>query len=153
MKIKYQFELADQRELSFVIDLARPNSANLGKGAPAWTELSFQKCPTCPLAENACFSCPAAVDVTAIVSDFASLLSYDQAHVTVTAGDREIRRHCDVQIGLKSILGVVMATSGCPVLSKFRGMANFHLPFASLEETVVRTVRYNRILCLRRKVA
>lgn len=31
-----------------------------------------------------------------------------------------------------------MATSQCPILSKMRGMAHYHLPFASIDEIVFR---------------
>jgi hypothetical protein len=33
-----------------------------------------------------------------------------------------------------------MATSGCPVLEQLKPMVRFHLPFASLEETIFRMV-------------
>jgi len=36
-------------------------------------------------------------------------------------------------------LGLVMASSGCPILSRLSGMATHHLPFATLRETVYRT--------------
>lgn len=142
MKVCYQFELADSKALKFEIDLQRTSSCNNPTPSANWTSLEFQKCPSCPLDNTRCQSCPAAVDVEAIISDFASLISYDQAMVTVTTGGRETRRQCDIQVGLKSLLGLVMASSGCPVLSRFRGMANFHLPFSTLEETVVRTVSF-----------
>lgn len=33
-----------------------------------------------------------------------------------------------------------MATSACPVINQLRALANFHLPFATPEETIFRTV-------------
>src|SRR5262249_33669487 len=41
---------------------------------------------------------------------------------------------------LGSLLGLVMASSGCPILGELRGLARFHLPFAEFEETLFRTV-------------
>jgi len=38
------------------------------------------------------------------------------------------------------MLGLQMATSGCPILEKLRGMATFHMPFCSFGETLYRTV-------------
>jgi hypothetical protein len=32
-----------------------------------------------------------------------------------------------------------MATSGCPILAQFRGLAQYHLPFATMDETLFRT--------------
>ena len=41
---------------------------------------------------------------------------------------------------LRSLIGLVMPTSGCPVLAKLKGLARFHLPFADRDETVFRVV-------------
>lgn len=45
-----------------------------------------------------------------------------------------------LQQGLASLLGIVMTTSGCPVLEPLKPMVRFHLPFATLTETVYRMV-------------
>ena len=45
-----------------------------------------------------------------------------------------------MQKGLSSILGLLMATSGCPIMDFLRPLARFHLPFASIEESVFRSV-------------
>jgi len=37
-------------------------------------------------------------------------------------------------------MGVIMVTSGCPVMDYLKPMARFHLPFASPEETTIRTL-------------
>jgi len=39
-----------------------------------------------------------------------------------------------------SVLGLIMATAGCPWTDHLRPMARFHLPFASETETVYRSV-------------
>jgi hypothetical protein len=41
---------------------------------------------------------------------------------------------------MSSVLGLIMATSGCPWTDRLRPMARFHLPFASELETVYRSV-------------
>ena len=43
---------------------------------------------------------------------------------------------------LFSMFGVIMATSGCPVMDFFKPMAKFHLPFASVEEHLVRSTSF-----------
>ena len=58
----------------------------------------------------------------------------------VTTPERTYVKQCDVQTGLRALMGLVMATSGCPVLSKLKGLAHYHLPFATVEETTFRTV-------------
>ena len=40
---------------------------------------------------------------------------------------------------MSSVLGLIMATAGCPWTDRFRPMARFHLPFASEAETVYRS--------------
>src|SRR5690606_39165845 len=40
----------------------------------------------------------------------------------------------------KSLIGLIMPSGECPILSRLRPMAHFHLPFSSVEETIFRTV-------------
>ena len=42
--------------------------------------------------------------------------------------------------GLSPLLGIIMTTSGCPVMEPLKPMVRFHLPFASLDETAFRMV-------------
>jgi hypothetical protein len=81
-----------------------------------------------------------AVDVFRITERFADLLSYERVHVRVSRGARTYDIDCDVQTGLGSLLGLVMASSDCPILSQLRALTRFHLPFAEFEETLFRTV-------------
>ncbi len=55
-------------------------------------------------------------------------------------GDRLYSKKTTVQRALGSLLGVYMAASGCPSMEKLKPMVRFHLPFATLEETVFRSV-------------
>ena len=48
--------------------------------------------------------------------------------------------HTDVQTVLRVIFGLKMSLSGCPILGKFRALGQMHLPFATLEETIMRTI-------------
>ena len=136
--IEYEFTLADGRVHRFAIGEGddRPLSAEL----PAWTQLGFHQCATCPLRAEQAPRCPVAVDVFRITDRFSDMLSYERVHVRVTRGARTYAIDCDVQTGLGSLLGLVMASSGCPVLGQLRGLTHFHLPFAEFEETLFRTV-------------
>lgn len=137
----YTFRFADGRESVFTVDPKRGFSleADLGDQAP-WTRLERHQCPTCPLLPGQIRHCPPAVDLQPVVQAFAGIAPSGRVEVRVTAPQREYRRECDVQTGLNSLLGLIMATSGCPVLARFRGMARFHLPFSTAEETLFRTV-------------
>lgn len=135
--VHYEFTLADGRVHRFLVgEDEPPTTAEL----PAWTRLDFHQCASCPLRAESSPRCPAAVDVFRITERFADLLSYDRVHVRVIRDSRTYTIDCDVQTGLGSLLGLVMASSACPVLSQLRGLARFHLPFAEFEETLFRTV-------------
>ena len=49
-------------------------------------------------------------------------------------------KRTDAQTGLRALFGLVMATSGCPILARLKGLARTHLPFSTMEETIFRTV-------------
>jgi hypothetical protein len=44
------------------------------------------------------------------------------------------------QRAVSSLMGLVMATSGCPHMSFLKPMARYHLPLATAEETIFRAV-------------
>jgi hypothetical protein len=136
--VEYEFTLADGRVHRFVVGAEdeRPSTSEL----PAWTMLDFHQCSNCPLSTAQSPRCPAAVDVFRIAERFADKLSYERVHVKVARGARSYEIDCDVQTGLGSLLGLVMASSACPILGQLRGLARFHLPFAEFEETLFRTV-------------
>ncbi len=107
---------------------------------PAWTKLHFHQCQMCPLKGGDDAHCPPAVDCAAIVQAFESTSSIQLADVVVETPEREVRKRTDMQTAIGSLLGLVMATSGCPILGRFRGLAEFHLPFATPQETLFRAV-------------
>ncbi len=58
----------------------------------------------------------------------------------VVTPERVVRRDGQVQDALGSLVGLIMASSACPILGRMRGLARTHLPFSSLEETLLRSV-------------
>jgi hypothetical protein len=54
--------------------------------------------------------------------------------------EREYSKRTSLQKGVSSMLGIIMVTSGCPILNKLKPMVRFHLPFANIEETIYRAV-------------
>ncbi|HLD28985.1 MAG TPA: hypothetical protein VJC03_01495, partial [bacterium] len=75
-----------------------------------------------------------------IIDTFKNTVSYEETEVDVKTREREIKGKLPVQKALSSLLGIYMPTSGCPILAKLSPMARFHLPFATVEETVFRSV-------------
>ena len=105
---------------------------------PPWTELPFEQCPHCPLSTESHPYCPVAINLVIIVNSFKGLLSYEQIHLEVIVEDRRIAQETTVQKGISSLMGLLIATSGCPYTQFFKPMARFHLPLASQAETVFR---------------
>ncbi|MFZ9887085.1 MAG: DUF6901 family protein [Myxococcota bacterium] len=140
--IEYEFRLDDGSEVRFSVDPRRTLPLVPAERAPEWTRLSYHQCSDCPLRREDHERCPPALDVADIMTRFSSVLSHAQAEVTVRTPSRNIHRRVDVQTALHSLLGLVMATSGCPVLSELRPMAHLHLPFATNEETAFRAASF-----------
>jgi hypothetical protein len=65
-------------------------------------------------------------------------VSYDQVRVTVESEERSVVATLSAQQALASLMGLIMASSGCPRTAVFRPMARFHLPFSSEAETAYR---------------
>ncbi len=105
---------------------------------PDWTLLNHHPCACCQLPKGAGPHCPAAVALVEMVRCFGDMLSYTEAAVVVKTPQREVHTHTTVQRVLSSLLGLFMATSGCPSMDFLKPMARFHLPFASRQETLYR---------------
>jgi len=139
MFIEYTFTIDDSNILNYHIEFDRRRAHHLDtEKYPAWTLLDFHQCPNCPLDKAQYSHCPVAVDSHEILSGFADILSCKDVDIHVKTPEREYIKRTDAQTGLRAIIGFVMASSECPILSKMRGMAYFHLPFANMEETVFR---------------
>ncbi len=138
--IEYRITMESGRLFEFKVDPRQvPDTKADARPHPDWVRLGFHQCSNCPLPRGSCVYCPAALALENIITEFKDTLSYARAEVRVTSPERIYLKECDVQTALRSLVGLVMATSGCPILSQFRGLAASHLPFASLEETLFRT--------------
>jgi hypothetical protein len=107
---------------------------------PFWTELTFSRCANCPLDERLNAHCPAALQLASALEPLSALVSFDTVGVTVTQAERTVYAQTSAQQAMSSVIGLVMATSGCPWTDHLRPMARFHLPFASEAETVYRSI-------------
>jgi hypothetical protein len=143
--IVYEYELPDGTVWSFEVDLNRrlppctPVAESDPAAPPRWTRLAFHRCTNCPLPDAQPF-CPAAVDIAPIMEKFSQVTSTVDMKVTMHNATRVCIKETDAQIGLEALLALVMATSACPILRRLRSQALFHLPFASIDETLYRTV-------------
>lgn len=55
---------------------------------PEWTRLEYAQCAGCPLSQEECPHCPAAVSLLDIAELCGEMLSFDEVDVTVTSSER-----------------------------------------------------------------
>jgi hypothetical protein len=143
LRIRYRFDLPDgsQKRLDLTFNAADFRLANAAPADPPfWTELKFCQCANCTLNTAEHPHCPAALHMAPAVESLKALVSFDTVGVTVIQAERTIHAEISAQQAMSSVLGLIMATSGCPWTDRLRPMARFHLPFASEAETVYRSV-------------
>lgn len=137
-KIRYHFELSD-REVEFEVD-TKPGDLDETKDYPKWAKLGFRQCACCPLKPKDCSYCPVATRIHSLIDTFADNKSTESVKVTVRTPERNYFENCDLQVGINSLLGLLMATSACPILKQLGSMASFHIPFCTTRETLRRTI-------------
>ena len=139
--IEYRFLMPDDSREDFKLELNAFDlelEGNIPEQLPAWTKLDSHQCPNCPLDLVVHSYCPLAANIAGIVRRFEGLTSYDKIRVDVITDERHITQQTTVQKGISSMMGLVIATCGCPHTAFFKPMARFHLPLASKEETIFR---------------
>lgn len=139
--IEYRFKLSGNKVESFqlhldpqTVELMRPEDNHL----PDWTRLDFHQCPNCPLSIDTAPFCPAAVSVVDVVRSFEGVASFDEIVVEIFTPERHLIQPTSAQQGISSLMGLLIAASGCPRSAYFKPMARFHLPMAQPEETIYR---------------
>jgi hypothetical protein len=143
MQITYRFKFDGGKEESFTMNFDPETMAYLpeaGAPAPEWARLENNKCRNCTLKEADSPYCPVALKLAPVIDRFIYHLSYEEADVVVVTEAREYRKRVALQRGVAAIFGLIMSTSGCPVLDKLRPMAFTHLPLAEMGETRYRAI-------------
>ena len=143
VSIQYCFTLKDGAKEIFDLRLDAGSlelQGNIPAVPPPWTRLDFHQCPHCPLQPSRHPHCPLAVNLVEMLTASQRLISHDRIHVDVTVGERMISQETTAQRGISSLMGLLIATSGCPWTRFFKPMARFHLPLATVNETVFRAV-------------
>ena len=146
-KIIYYFRLESGVGHRFDVEFDRPPA---GGDLPAWTLLEADKCPNCPLADAPGARCPAASDLVPLVEKFSALSSIDRIDLHVVTPEYEARKRTDTQTALSALMGLILATSACPILGRMRPLAHLHMPFATPTEMVYRIVSMHLLGCFLR---
>jgi hypothetical protein len=143
LRFIYSYKFSDGRIKNFDIRLDQSNLRLVTRHSdnlPLWSLLTFNQCAHCPLSEREHTFCPIAENLAGIVEEFKNFVSHERVTVTVACEERFYGKDTTVQAGLSPLLGIIMTTSGCPIMEQLKPMVRFHLPFASLDETIFRSV-------------
>lgn len=143
-KIIYLLRFESGVEHRFDVEFDRPPA---GGDLPEWTRLEVDKCPHCPLGNAPGVRCPAAADLVPLVERFSTLSSIDRIEVHAVTPHYEARKRTDAQTALSAVMGLILATSACPILGRLRPLAHMHMPFAPATETVYRIVSMHLLGC------
>ncbi|NPU94320.1 MAG: hypothetical protein HPY82_20615 [Gammaproteobacteria bacterium] len=138
-RVRYEFIFKSGEEFQYQIDmdpdtLEHPVPVGL---PPEWARLDVDKCSICPLKSSVTEYCPLALRIAPILS-FAPHPAFESVQIRVHKDNMTIESYTTVQDAYRSLIGLIMATSGCPHTGFFKPMAWFHLPFATQDETLFR---------------
>lgn len=139
--VQYRFTLEDRRCERFDLEFDETTGAlrrQDDSSRPEWSRLTVHQCPNCTLDPAGVSHCPAALSLAPLVARLSTLLSYDHVDLEVVTAERRVVQRTTVQRAASSLMGLLLASSGCPRTHFFRPMARFHLPLATEEETIFR---------------
>jgi len=134
----YHFQFPDGHEESLPIGALV--AGEVGADLPPWTRLECEQCANCPLSTADTEYCPMAVRLVPLIELFGKVRSYDEVTARVDSDERTVTKRTSVQRVLRSLMGLLSASSDCPHVDFLKPMAHFHLPFSTTEETVYRVV-------------
>ena len=141
LNFKYSFKLEDGSEenFEFIVNAETLRLViDIPHDPPAWINLEYHQCPNCPLDSKTTPHCPLALNIAPVVEHFSRVLSYENVYVKAIENNRTTSQETSAQMGVSSIIGLLIAASGCPFTDFLKPMVRFHLPFATEEETLWR---------------
>ena len=141
--IQYRLAFPDGQEEVIDVKLDPDTMAFLpdeSAAPPEWARLENRQCSNCTLRADASPYCPVARNLAPVIDRFVNRISFEEVEFTVKVPAREYRGRVALQKAVGAIFGLIMATSGCPVLDKLRPMASTHLPLAEMGETRYRAI-------------
>lgn len=142
-KIEYLIKSEQLPDQSFFVEVDEnshliPDDDSID--GPDWTLLKNNKCFHCPYMENDKKYCPVAKNLSSASEAFRENKSFQKVTVFVKTDERFYGKNTDLQTALFSLFGLIMASSNCPHLQMFKTMVKFHLPFSTVQETIVRAL-------------
>ncbi len=110
-----------------------------------WTRLSYCQCDNCTLDKHKHAYCPLALVTEPLVHELSHIQSTSTFSVEVSSGERSTHFEASAQDTFGSLIGLIIATSGCPHTLFLKPMARFHQPLAHIEETFYRVASMYRL--------
>lgn len=136
MAIEYRITLDDQHQLNYRTSWSGTTTRRRlpqRRAGRAWNTIAAAT--ACSIA-NATAIVRAAVDPYKVIEDFRNLPAFRKAGICVRTPSASTPAQAGLEEGLRALIGLIMASSACPLLAPLRPMAQ-HLPFASNQEFVL----------------
>jgi len=135
--IDYSYVFDDGSAFELSVDEHGRSSPEQADDVPDWALLDTHRCEGCSLPDDHPF-CPAAMAIRPVVEAFSERWSYENVHTIVRIRELTLEATTPTQKAIRSLVGLLLALSSCPVMEKLRPLAHFHLPFAERDHTVFR---------------
>lgn len=145
MVVTYRIEAEDGGHEEFELDIALPEvqlAPPDSQRLPDWTRLEYHQCAHCPLKPEDSPRCPVAAQLVDYGQRMGRAVSYKKVNLTVDQDGKRMTAQVPAHEALRSVLGLVMATSGCPHMKFFKALARYHLPLADMEQTILRAMSF-----------
>ena len=130
--IEYDIRLIDGR--SFTCSVQKDREPITEIQSAAWSDLSNNKCPNCPLNSKDSPSCPLALDVYEIAPAFEGISKETKVDCVVKTKERWYFKNTPFKKAFASFFNYVATTSSCPILRGSKWQRSFHIPFLSGKE-------------------
>ncbi|MEI7811834.1 MAG: hypothetical protein WCJ01_05340 [Ignavibacteria bacterium] len=141
--ITYRFNFTSGEVKEFRVDIDSSTLIALDTAdqlKPEWTKYGSFRCPNCPVNAADDEHCPVALKLEEIIRFFSDAASYEEVRLDIQTKERAYSKTTSMQDGVSGIIGILMVTSGCPVMGKLKPMVRFHMPFSTLLETEYRVM-------------
>lgn len=142
LKYNYKFLFPDGDSKDYTVKLSRNNLSLIldeKDSLPDWTKMENFRCRHCPLDSTAAH-CPLALSLVDVLMLFNNNPSYENIELTVETDTKNYHKTTSLQSGLSGLIGILMVTSGCPVMGKLKPLVKFHQPYQTLEEAEYRVL-------------
>jgi len=133
--ITYQFG-PNKNDTSYTVVLNNENTPPTPqpKNSAVWTTTAFHHCDGCINNEH----CPLALSLQDPIEKLKHLDPHQTTHINVYTEERNYQKETTIQEALGSLYGLIIARSGCHEFNILRDLSWFHLPFATMEESLLR---------------